>query len=300
MPFLGESAALVTALMFSIGPTFFTLAGRRVGSVVVNRSRLLIATLVLMAIHAALAGGRPLPLDAGGARWLWLGLSGVVGLALGDAALFQAFVQIGTRLTMLVFALTPVVAAIQARIVFGEILRPVQILAMAVTLAGVAWVVTERAANGEGRRERHYLQGIGLALAGATGQATGLILARAGLQGDFSAFDGNVIRISSAAAAIWIATLLRGQALPTLRRLRADRPALRHTAWGSLFGPVIGVWLSLVAIRHTSIGVASTLMALPPVFLLPIGRLAFGERVGGRAVLGTLVAMAGVALLFLA
>lgn len=300
MPFLGESAALATALMFSIGPTFFTLAGRRVGSVTVNRSRLLIATLALMAIHAALAGGRPLPLDAGGERWLWLGLSGVVGLALGDAALFQAFVQIGTRLTMLVFALTPVIAAVEARVAFGEVLRPVQILAMAVTLAGVAWVVTERAADGGGRRERHYLTGLLLALAGATGQATGLVLAREGLRGGFSAFDGNVIRISSATAAIWLATLLRGRALPTLRRLRADRVALRHTAWGALFGPVIGVWLSLVAIGNTSIGVASTLMALPPVFLIPIGRLVFGERVGGRAVLGTVVAIAGVALLFLA
>jgi len=300
MPYLGESAALVTALMFSIGPTFFTLAGRRVGSVVVNRSRLLIATLVLMIIHAAITGGRPLPLAAGGARWLWLGLSGVVGLALGDAALFQAFVQVGTRLTMLVFALTPVIAAVLARIVFGEVLRPVQVLAMAVTLAGVAWVVTERGGNGNGARERHYLTGLLLALAGATGQATGLILAREGLRGDFSAFEGNVIRISCATAAIWIVALLRRRALPTLRRLREDLPALRHTAWGALFGPVIGVWLSLVAIRHTSIGVASTLMALPPVFLLPIGYFVFGERTGWRAVLGTLVAMAGVTLLFLA
>jgi drug/metabolite transporter (DMT)-like permease len=69
---------------------------------------------------------------------------------------------------------------------------------------------------------------------------------------------------------------------------------------GALTGPFLGVWLSLIAIQHTSIGVASTLMALPPVFLLPISRLVFAEQIGWRTILGTMVAISGVAMLFLA
>jgi drug/metabolite transporter (DMT)-like permease len=56
----------------------------------------------------------------------------------------------------------------------------------------------------------------------------------------------------------------------------------------------------LIAIQFTEIGVASTLMALPPVFMVPIGHYVFGERIGWPSIAGTLVAILGVALLFLA
>jgi len=68
---------------------------------------------------------------------------------------------------------------------------------------------------------------------------------------------------------------------------------------GALAGPFLGVWLSLVAIQHTSVGIASTLMSLPPIFLLPVGMIIFKERIGWRAVVGTVLAISGVAVLFL-
>jgi drug/metabolite transporter (DMT)-like permease len=46
--------------------------------------------------------------------------------------------------------------------------------------------------------------------------------------------------------------------------------------------------------------VASTLMALPPVIVLPISYFIFREKVGWQAVAGTVLAIAGVAVLFLA
>lgn len=142
MSHAGELAALGTSLGFTLGPTFFSLAGRRVGSQVVNRIRLLGAAPLLVLLHFALTGA-PLPaFDA--TRWLWLALSGLVGLVAGDACLFRAFVLIGPRLTMLVYSLNPLIAALLARVLFGERLGPLQVLAMAVTLAGVGWVVSER------------------------------------------------------------------------------------------------------------------------------------------------------------
>jgi drug/metabolite transporter (DMT)-like permease len=68
---------------------------------------------------------------------------------------------------------------------------------------------------------------------------------------------------------------------------------------GGFIGPFLGVTSSLVAIQNAPVGIASTLMALPPVFLLPVGYLFFKERIGWQAVLGTLLAIAGVALLFM-
>jgi len=67
---------------------------------------------------------------------------------------------------------------------------------------------------------------------------------------------------------------------------------------GSFFGPFAGVTLSLYAVQHTAVGVASTLTSLAPIILLPMDYFLFKERFGWQAVAGTLLAMAGVVLLF--
>jgi drug/metabolite transporter (DMT)-like permease len=306
----GELAALATALFFALGPTLFTLAGRRVGSVAVNRLRLLLAAFFLLILHSVVAG-TPLPQGAGAERWFWLGLSGLIGLVAGDACLFQAFVLIGTRLTMLVFSLSPLIAALVAWLFLGERLAPLQWLGVVVTLLGVAWVVSDRRGNGReagpagqppppAAADGSYLRGLLFALGGATGQALGMITAKLGLGGEFPALSAHVIRLGIAALGIWLIAIVQGEARATLRRFREDARALHYTAGGAALGPLFGVWLSLVAIRLAPVGIATTLMALPPVFLLPIGRFVFGETIGARAVLGTLLAVAGVLLLFLA
>jgi drug/metabolite transporter (DMT)-like permease len=60
----------------------------------------------------------------------------------------------------------------------------------------------------------------------------------------------------------------------------------------------LGVWLSLLAVQNTNIGVASTLSSLMPIFLIPISYFAYGERVTKQAVFGTVVAFVGMVLLF--
>ena len=298
--FLGELAALATSVMFSIGPTFFTLGGRLVGSVIVNRVRLLAAGLILILVHV-LIYGQLLPLSAAPDRWFWLALSGVIGLTLGDAALFQAFIQLGARLTMLVFSLSPVLSAILAWAFLGETLAPIELLGVAVTISGVLWVVSEgngKALNAVDRRV--YLSGLFFALLGALGQASGLITAKLGLYGDFPALSGQVIRMLAATIGIWLIALAQRQVRSTLSGLRAQPAALRFILLGSISGPVIGVYFSLVAIQFAPVGIASTLMALPPIFLIPIDRYFFKESISPRAIFGTIIALAGVAILFLA
>ena len=89
---------------------------------------------------------------------------------------------------------------------------------------------------------------------------------------------------------------MRGD-LPRIVRAWQDRVAIRALIVGAVVGPVAGVWLSLVAVQAARVGVAATLMALPPVLLIPLERVVHGRRASRRAVAGTLVAFAGVALL---
>ncbi|HLF89008.1 MAG TPA: DMT family transporter [Anaerolineales bacterium] len=267
MPYLGEISALITAISFAFTATLFTFGGRLVGSGVVNRTRLLFGMGMLLLTHWVTLGTL-LPTTAP-ERWLWLSLSGVIGLSLGDAFLFQAFIWIGARLSMLLMSLAPVLAALLAWIILGETLTVGQIIGI--------------------------LFGIGA----ATGQALGLILSKLGLVGDFSALSGNVIRMLAATTAIWIYTLLRNQGKETTRQLSAHPRAILFIIGGSIFGPLIGVSFSLLAVQQTEVGIASTLIALTPIFMLPVGAVVFKEKFSWQAVAGTVAALVGVAMLFL-
>jgi drug/metabolite transporter (DMT)-like permease len=295
--FVGELAALATSVLFSIGPTFFTLGGRLVGSVIVNRVRLLTAAIILILAHS-LIYGQLLPLSAAPDRWFWLALSGVIGLTLGDTALFKAFVLLGARLTMLVFSTAPVLSAVMAWFFLDETLAPIELLGIAVTIAGVLWVVSENNnTTANDRDRRSYLVGLFLAFLGAVGQAGGLITAKLGLYGNFPALSGQVIRMLVATIGIWLIALVQRQIRSSIHGLQTNPLALRYILLGSLTGPVLGVYLSLVAIQFAPVGIASTLMALPPIFLIPIDHYFFKEHVSPRAILGTIIALAGVAIL---
>jgi drug/metabolite transporter (DMT)-like permease len=295
---VGEIAALTTAFCWSFTSVFFTIGGIRVGSVVVNRIRLLMACIFLSSTHL-LTTGSPLPVDAGPERWFWLGISGLVGFVIGDAMLFEAFVVVGTRVSMLLMSLVPIMSALFAWIFLGEILSPLEITAILIAVGGILWVVADKHKDKTWVRGKRLVWGITLGVGGALGQTFGLILSKKGLEGGFPALTGNLIRVLCAVIVIWLYTTLRGRIRQTLTRLK-DKKAFAALIGGSFFGPFIGVWLSLVAIKYARIGIASTLMATTPIILIPITYWIFKDRITIHAVLGTIVGVIGVAILLLA
>ena len=296
--FFGEIAALATATCWAFTSIFFTIGGLRVGSVIVNRIRLVLALIFLMLTHLILTG-QLVPVHAEPSRWFWLGLSGVIGFVIGDAMLFQAFVMIGTRITMLMMALVPVISTILAWLFLGETLAPIEVLGIAVTIGGIAWVVAIRNRDVASSKGKQPVLGLLLGFGGALGQAVGLLASKKGLWGDFSPLSGNLIRVIAAVVVMWILTIAMGKAKSTIMSLK-DFKAGRAILGGSICGPFIGVWLSLVAIKYARIGIASTLMTLTPVLLIPLVYWIFKEKISVQAIFGTLVAIAGVAILLLA
>ncbi len=292
----GELAALATAVCWSFTAIFISYSGRRVGSEVVNRSRLLLAFLFLIVAHWALEGAI-FPTGVEPFRWGWLAVSSLLGLVLGDAFLFRAYVLIGPRLAMLLMSTVPIFSAVFGWLLFDEAVTRLELAGIVLAVAGVAWVVTEGQTDPRLADRRVYRRGLLFALLGALGQVTNLVTARYALVGDFPALSATLIRIAIAVVIVWIVAALRGQAGHTVRQW-GDRPALRAIVAASFVGPFLGIWLSLIAVQNARLGIASTLMALPPVLLIPLEYALFRQRVSPRGLAGTLMALGGVALLF--
>ena len=67
---------------------------------------------VITSLYTLVVRGKILPFDADSETWFWLLISGLVGFVIGDIMLFQAFVTIGARVSMLVMSLVPPITAI--------------------------------------------------------------------------------------------------------------------------------------------------------------------------------------------
>jgi drug/metabolite transporter (DMT)-like permease len=295
--FIGELAALATSVAWSGTSVLFTKATQQVGSIIVNRIRVILGLTFLMLLNWAFYGYL-LPIDAGAERWLWFALSGAIGYALGDVFLFQSFLCIGAQRGMLMMSLAPLMSAGLAWIFFGEVLTGMQMLGVIVTLAGIAWVIL-RQNKSVPSQFCSPVQGVLFGLGAATGQAVGYVLSKQGLTDNFSPIAGNSIRMLAAVIVLWTLAGIQGKARETFDSMRAKPKVLGWLTMAAFTGPVLGATLSLFALQHTQVGIASTLIALPPVFLLPVSWLVFKEKFDWGAVFGTLVAIGGVALLFL-
>ncbi len=231
---MGEIAGLVTALCWAFTSVFFTIAGIRVGSAIVNRIRLLIAAIFLLFTHF-LTTGNLMPVDAGPERWFWLGISGLVGFVIGDAMLFEAFVVVGTRVSMLLMSLVPIMSALFAWIFLGEVLNVLEVTAITLTVSGIIWVVADKQKDKNWVKGKRLFWGMTLGVGGALGQTFGLILSKKGLEGGFSTLSGNLIRVLCGVVVIWLFTIVRGRVKQTFISLK-DKKAFGALVAGSFLG----------------------------------------------------------------
>jgi len=296
MNYIGEFAALATAFCWSITATSFEVAGKKVGSQPLNLIRLLIGSIFLC-LFTLITRGLAFPIDATFNTWKWLFLSGLVGLVIGDLLLFEAFVRIGARISMLIYASVPPMSGILAYFILGETMSAIQIIGMFVTLTGIAIVILVKD-SGNKVKLSHPVAGILLAFGGAFGQALGYIIGKFGLE-NYDAFAATQIRLIAGIIGFTILFTIRGNWKSFFEAFK-EKHAMAYITLGSFFGPFLGISLSLLAIQHTNPGVASTLTSITPVLLIPVAIFVRKETVHFKEFLGAMVAISGVALIFLA
>ena len=295
MAYLGELSALITAFLWSGTSFAFTNAAKRIGSLQLNVNRIILATILLFFIILI----ANINYDLSAEQIQYLALSGFVGLVLGDSFLFKSFQLIGARLGMLIMALVPAFSSILALVFLDEHLSLISVTGMIITLSGISIVILERSKSSESIFKTNKL-GIFYGVLGALGQASGLVLAKFAFEaGSINGFVATFVRLLSAVVIIFPLALVFKRYKNPIKVYTKDTKALWATLVGTILGPVLGITGSLIAIANAQIGIASTLMSTMPIIMLPIVRFYYKEKLTWKAILGALVAVVGVAMLFL-
>lgn len=291
----GEIAALLTAVFWTITALAFESASIKVGSLSVNIIRLVIG-LLFLCLFTWIRRGLLFPVDATYDNWLWLSLSGIIGFVLGDLFLFKSYTIIGSRFAMLVMTLVPPITALLGWLILNEKLTFYSYVGMFLTFSGIAMAIFSRGKTKMKISLKLAPVGILYAFGGAVGQAAGLVLSKFGMK-DYDPFAATQIRIIAGTFGFAVLVSFMGR-WKKIWNAMMHLPAMTGITIGSFFGPFLGVSFSLLAVKHTMTGIASTIMAIVPVLIIPPAILIYKQKVTVLEVIGAIVSVCGVALFF--
>lgn len=301
----GELAALLTAVFWTITALAFESASKKIGSLAVNILRLFLA-MIFLGIFGWFVNGSFFPENASYHNWLWLSVSGLIGFVIGDLFLFQSYVVVGARISMLIMALAPPIAAFTGWLLMDEKMSARSLVGMALTLLGISMAILARKENADGLKSsyrkmkfrfKYPIKGLLMAFGGAAGQGVGLVLSKYGME-DYDVFAATQIRVITGVIGFVVIITIYG----TWHRVRSafsNLPAMKSLSLGAFFGPFLGVSFSLFAVKYTSSGIASTIMAIVPVLIIVPLVVLYHEKVTKREILGAVIAVIGVSLFFI-
>ncbi len=296
MNYIGEIAALLTAIFWTVTSFAFENASLKIGSLPVNIIRLFMA-FIFLSIFTFFYRGLLFPTDATAENWLWLILSGLVGFVFGDLCLFKSYTIIGSRFAMLIMTLAPPIAAISGWIFLKERLSLLNWLGMLLTLGGISLAIFNRNHHDGKIGLKLSTKGLLFAFGGAIGQALGLVLSKIGMKG-YDPFASTQIRIIAGIAGFSILVAIMGRWKSVVQSV-SNKSAMISTGIGSFFGPFLGVSFSLFSITKTEVGIASTIMAIVPILIIPPAILIYKQKVTTMEIIGALISVIGVSLFFI-
>lgn len=310
--FVGEIISLIVAVSWTVAALAAEKASRYATALITNVVRMSIAIPLFLALLYATTGAC-LPLYADAATWAWLSLAGLVGYVFGDICLFRSYQEMGSRYGQLFMTLAPLFSAVGGWYAFGEELPAVTWVAIMLILAGIGMSVFGRD-EGHGTKHIHLKITPAAALLGigaAAGQGIGLVISKIGMLSYEAAlpagvdaenvmmpFAATLIRCIAGIAGFTAIMLLRRKASEVPAMLK-NRKAMAAVTIATIFGPFLGVSLSLLAVVYTSTGIAATLMALVPIFILLPSVVILHQRITTLDIIGSIMAVGGVALMFL-
>lgn len=282
--------ALVSAAFWALGGILWRKIGEEISPFSMNLSKGIIGSLYL-AVVLLVMGIEPVSMRA----FLFLGLSGLIGIAIGDTLFFMSLMQLGPRLSSLMGALIPVFIVLSAVIFLGE--RPSFLVWVGIflTVSGVAWVLWERLPQDKIIKNKSL--GIKYSLLSIICTTAGTILAKVGVT-SVSTIQATSIRLFWGCTGLILWGCLNHRLKSWLVPFKNLR-LLKNVSFVVFMVVFGGFWLSLLALKYMDASVASTLNSTSPMFVLPMAAIMLKEKIPIRAVLGAAIAVGGVALIFM-
>lgn len=288
---LGEYAALLAALCWTINSVVIERKGRSFTPNSLNLGKMVFALMVFV-FYMLLAGKTSYVLALDNNSKFYLIISGIIGFSIGDTFLFHGFQRIGARLTLLIFTFSPVLTAIFSYFIFNESLNLRNIFGMLLVLFGIALVILK----GHGGKIKVDVIGIIFAFLASLGQAVGLLFSKAGMQ-MVDPIIATEIRLVGGLLGMVVLSLIQKDLSSFFKAMKT--PEGRFTIFTSAFlATTIGVLLSMLALKLTKAAIASTLMSTTPILIIPIMIFVFKEKISKIEILGAVISVLGVALLF--
>jgi drug/metabolite transporter (DMT)-like permease len=285
------AAALVAALAWTLVSHIARDLSTQFPSLSLNIIRSAGGSVLLVPVALVLGDLRALG-HASALAWACLVLSVLIALGIGDTAFFESTKVLGVARAMTIStAGYPVVASGLAVWWFAERITLAMALGATVTLGGLVVIVSEgeTAAQGpaEGRR-----RALGLAVIAALSWAVSAAMMKPPVQ-EIEPLAIQAVRLPLSTLLLWATPWARG----TARGLWAQR----HTVGRRVLALSVLTALSAVAfvagLKYASVTLGTVLSSTSPLFALPIGFLAFGERITWRAATGAALTVAGIAIL---
>lgn len=295
LPFTGEFLALCVAFLWALAAVIWTVAGEKISATELNLIKVVVAS-GLVGLTLLLTGIAYVSLSV--FNLALMALSGMIGIGMGDVALFAAFQRIGPTRTSMIKLLSPLLVSLVAFFSLGEKLGLVDLVGMAVTILGIILVVSERLPHNHVAPHRFW-EGVGLALLATLAEVVGVNFSHQVLvQTPIDPLWGTLLRLVSAAVFLALFVLLTRQRLGGWLKATGSDRLVKLIGVGVFCGTFIGLWLQQTVLKTTVAGVAQTIFSATPLFILLIQAGAQRRRPSARALGGVLVSMAGIALIF--
>jgi drug/metabolite transporter (DMT)-like permease len=290
-----EALALLAAACWAVGSIFSAKASSHMGAFAFTRWRLFFAMTLLWTLCLFNGQWRSLNLDA----VLLLAASGLVGIFVGDTALFACMNRLGPRRSGVLFATHALFSVALAWLFLGETLWGYTLLGSLLLVGGVmvaiAWGRRADETHDWEQTRGQLRMGVALGLVAAVGQAVATLMVKPLMGTGLDAITASAVRTSASFAAHLL--LLFGG----LRLARLQNPMNLSVAWNTFASAAIamamGMTLILAALRLGQANLVGVFSSVTPVLLLPLLWLIYRRRPAWGAWLGAAMAVAGTAMI---
>ncbi|GAD90146.1 hypothetical protein VHA01S_033_00470 [Vibrio halioticoli NBRC 102217] len=290
-----EWLALAAAFLWAISSLISVKPARHLGPFAYSRWRMG-CTAVMLTAMAFITGGWS---TVSSVHVTPMALSGLIGIFIGDTALFACMNRMGPRRAGLLFSCHAVFSAVIGYWLFNEKWQGMELLGAILVFSGVV-IAIFFGRKQTGQHDWEAIQGkmnisIGIGLLAALCQALGGIIAKPVMQTDIDPIAASAIRMITAFVAHSLFLACGAKQAKAVNRINLKIFAI--TALNGFLAMAVGMTLILYALQEGNVGMVALLSSTTPIMILPLLWFITKQRPNRYAWYGAILAVVGTGLI---